>query len=159
MVKTWKILLLWNQKADDLECLHTASGTLKYYQIFNDDPGLTLTYFTARSNLVSYAFVLEKVKTMDFSENIVVYDIKVCRCSQLNEYMKLYECQRSSSSIDLGLILSDSMFLNFFSSITIRPIEAKFHVQPPWDRVTKANSNCLGHMTKMAAMPIYDKTH
>ena len=39
----------------------------------------------ARSNLVAYAnFVGEKVKTMDFSETIVVYDIKVGRCSQLN---------------------------------------------------------------------------
>ena len=39
--------------------------------------GLTLTYFTARSNLVSYAFVWEKCKTMDFSETIVVYDLKL----------------------------------------------------------------------------------
>ena len=43
----------------------------------NDDPGLTLTYFTARSNLVPYAFVWEKGKTMDFSETIVVYDLKL----------------------------------------------------------------------------------
>ena len=53
---------------------------LEYYQVCsNDAPGLTLTYFTARSNLVPYAFVWEKVKTMDFSETtgIVVYDIKV----------------------------------------------------------------------------------
>ena len=51
---------------------------LEYYQIYsNDDPGLTLTYFTARSNLVPYAFVWEKGKTMDFSETIVVYDLKL----------------------------------------------------------------------------------
>ena len=51
---------------------------LKYYQICsNDDAGLTLTYFTARSNLVPYAFVWEKGKTMDFSETIVVYDLKL----------------------------------------------------------------------------------
>ena len=31
----------------------------------------------ARSNLVPYAFVLEKVKTMDFSETVEVYDIQV----------------------------------------------------------------------------------
>ena len=63
-----------------------------YYQIYsNDAPGLSLTYFTARSNLVPYPFVWENVKTMDFSETIVVYDIKVGRCSQLNVYMKLYE--------------------------------------------------------------------
>ena len=58
---------------------------LKYYQVCsNDDPGLTLTYFTVRSNLVSYAFVWDKGKTMDFSEIILVCDIKVGRCSQLN---------------------------------------------------------------------------
>ena len=91
----------------------------EYYQVCsNDAPGLTLTYFTARSNLVPYAFAWEKVKTMNFSETVVVYDIKVGRCSQLNEYMKLYEYQRSRSFIDLGPGHSDSIFLNFFSSIT-----------------------------------------
>ena len=84
---------------------------LEYYQICsNDDPGLILTYFTARSNLVPYVFVWEKVKTMDFSETIVVCDIKVDRCSQLNEYMKLYEYQRSRSFIDRCPNLSDSIF-------------------------------------------------
>ena len=43
----------------------------------NDDPELTLTYFTARSNLVPYAFVWEKGKTTDFSETIVIYDLKL----------------------------------------------------------------------------------
>ena len=51
---------------------------LEYYQVCsNDDPGLTLTYFTAKSSLVPYAFVMEKGKTMDFSETIVVYDLKL----------------------------------------------------------------------------------
>ena len=55
---------------------------LGYYQICsNDDPGLTLTYFTARSNLVHYVSVLEKGKTMDFSETIIGYDIRVSKCS------------------------------------------------------------------------------
>ena len=34
-------------------------------------------------------------------------------------------------------------------------MEAKFHMEPPWDRGTKVCSNGLGHMTKMAIMPIY----
>ena len=72
----------------------------------------------ARLNLVPYAFVWEKVKTMDFSETILVYDIKVGRCSQLSVYMKLHEYQRSRSFIDFGPNHSDSIFLNFFSSIT-----------------------------------------
>ena len=82
------------------------------YQVCsNDDPGLTLTYLTAMSNLVSYAFVWEKVKTMDFSETIVVYNVKVGRCSELNEYLKLYEYQRSRLLLDFGANLSDSIFL------------------------------------------------
>ena len=68
---------------------------------------------------------------MDFSETIVVCDHKVNRCSQLNEYMKVYEYQRSRSFTDLGPNLSDSIFLNLFSSITIWLIEAKFHVECP----------------------------
>ena len=73
--------------------------------------------------LVPYAFVWEKVKTIFFfffffSETIVVYDIKVGRYSQLNEYIKLYEYHRSRSFIDLVPNHSDSIFLNFFSSIT-----------------------------------------
>ena len=53
---------------------------LEYYQVCsNDDPGLTLTYFTARLNLVPYAFVWEKGKTMDFSETVVVYDLKLAK--------------------------------------------------------------------------------
>ena len=50
---------------------------LEYYQVcLNYDPGLTLFYFTARSNLVPYAFVWEKGK-LHFSETIVVYDLKL----------------------------------------------------------------------------------
>ena len=53
---------------------------LKYFEVYsNDDPGLTLTYLTARTNLASYTVVREKGKTTDFSEHIVVYDINVCR--------------------------------------------------------------------------------
>ena len=55
----------------------------------NDDPGVTLTYFTARSNLVTYAFRKEKVKTVDFSETIPACDLKVGRSRQLIEFMKV----------------------------------------------------------------------
>ena len=101
---------------------------LKYYQVCsNDTPGLILTYFTARSNLVPYDVVCEKVKTKDFSETVVVYDIKNGRCSQLNEYMKLYEYHMSRSLIDLGLNHWDSLFSNFFSLIT-----ADFNTPDRW---------------------------
>ena len=57
----------------------------------------------------------KKVKQLICSETMVVYDIKVGRCSQLNKYMKLYEYRRSRFFIDLGPNHSDSIFLNFFS--------------------------------------------
>ena len=63
----------------------------------NDEPGLTLTYFTARSNLVAKDFPFEKVKTVDFSETISACDLKVIRCRQLIEIMKVYEYWRSRS--------------------------------------------------------------
>ena len=34
----------------------------------NDDPQVTLTYLTARSNLIFLAFLSEKGKTVDISE-------------------------------------------------------------------------------------------
>ena len=55
----------------------------------------------ARSNFVPYAFVWEEGKTMDFSETIVVYDIKIGRCSQLNGYMKLMSTKGQGHSLTL----------------------------------------------------------
>ena len=57
----------------------------------NDDPGVTLTYFTARSNLVACAFLWEKVQTVDFSETIAASYLKASRSSHLIEYMKVCE--------------------------------------------------------------------
>ena len=48
-------------------------------------------------------------------------------------------------------------FSNIFSSETALPIKAKFYVEPPWEGGTKVCINGPGHMTKMAAMPIYGK--
>ena len=36
---------------------------------------------------------------MDFSETIVVYDIKVGSYAQLNEYMNFYDCQGHSLTL------------------------------------------------------------
>ena len=40
---------------------------------------------------------------------------------------------------------SDSTFSNLFSLEIARPIEAKFHVEPPWDGRTKVCLNGPGH--------------
>ena len=51
----------------------------------NDNPRVTLTYFTPRSNLVIQAFLWEKVRTMYFSSTIAACDLEVGRCRQLIE--------------------------------------------------------------------------
>ena len=79
--------------------------------------------------------------------------------------MNLYEYQRSRSFIDLlpksFIDLGPrSLRVNIFKLLHLRkagPIEAKFHVEPPWDVGTKVCSNGPGHMTKVAAKPIYGK--
>ena len=53
-------------------------GVWEYYQSYsNYDPGLTLTHFTPRSNLVTQAFVWEKVKIIYFLETIAALGLKV----------------------------------------------------------------------------------
>ena len=50
-----------------------------------------------------------------------------------------------------------STFSNIFFSKTTWLIKAKFYVEPPWVGGTKVCLRHLGHMTKMAATPIYGK--
>ena len=55
-----------------------------------------------------------------------------------------------------GVRPSSSTISNIFSETTC-PIKAKFYVEPPWVGGTKVCLWHLGHMTKMAATPIYGK--
>ena len=52
-IKTLKNLLLWIQWTDLNEAWYVASGTLAHQSLFIHDIGLTLTYLTARSNIVT----------------------------------------------------------------------------------------------------------
>ena len=51
---------------------------------------------------------------------------------------------------------SVNIFKHLFPK-TAWPIKAKCYVEPPWVGRTKGCSRHLGHMTKMAATPIYGK--
>ena len=52
-------------------------------------------------------------------------------------------------------VVRPSTISNVFSSKTAWQIKAKFYAEPPWEGGTKVYINGQGHMTKMAAMPIY----
>ena len=138
---------------------------------------------------------------MDFSETIAACDLKVGRCRQLIEIMKVCEYWRSRSflyhifsrfcmfcallgqdirwaltgplvlwfsspepkahwwaySIPMLWRPSSSTISNIFFFETAGPIKAKFYVEPPWVGGAIFCSQHLGHMTKMAATPIYGK--
>ena len=49
------------------------------------------------------------------------------------------------------------LFSNIFLSETAWSINAKFHVEPPWEVGKEVYINGTGHMTMMATMPIYGK--
>ena len=71
-----------------------------------------------------------------------------------------YSIGRPQSSVCMYVCMYVCMlstFSNNFSSETTESIGGKFHVESPWDGGTKIYSNGPGHMTKKAAMPIYDK--
>ena len=55
------------------------------------------------------------------------------------------------------LSVRPSTFSKIFSSETAWPIKSKFYVEALWKGGTKVFINGPGHMTKMAAMPIYGK--
>ena len=60
-------------------------------------------------------------------------------------------------SAKVAHIVVPSIYTNLVFSQTISPIELKFHVKTPNDKSAKIYTTYFGHMTKMAAMPIYGK--
>ena len=50
-----------------------------------------------------------------------------------------------------------SIYKNIVFSETIWPIELKFQMKTPYNKLAKIYANWYGHMTMMADMPIYGK--
>ena len=64
---------------------------------------------------------------------------------------------KAPSSVRRPSVVHPSTISNDFSSETTGPIATKFQIRPPGPLGKKSCSNGLGHMTNMAAMPIYGK--
>ena len=73
-----------------------------------------------------------KVIFVKISQNFIKSHLKICLISQISVHSLWHVC-------------------------AAWPVEAKFHVEPPWDGSTKVCSNGPGHMTNMATMLIYGK--
>ena len=69
IVNTLKVFLSGTKRPMTLK-LRMHHWFSEYYQVCsNDDPGFTLTYFAAKSNLVPFALIWENGKTMIFFRN------------------------------------------------------------------------------------------
>ena len=75
--------------------------------------------------------------------------------------MAINKFQRSRLTFALSAkvahILVPSIYVNIVFTQTVGPIELKFHVKTSYDKSAKIYTKHFGHMTKMAATPIYGK--
>ena len=75
--------------------------------------------------------------------------------------MAINKCQRSRLTFNFSAKVAHigvpSTHSNIVSLETTRQIELKFHMKTLYDWLAKICTNCTGHMTKMATMPIYGK--
>ena len=94
---------------------------------------------------------------MDFSETIAASDLKVGRSRHLIEHMKVCEYWRSSSFLDLDPRSCTYKNSNRIFSETTVPIWIKFFMKIFRYKEMKIWWHDAGHMTKMAATPIYGK--
>ena len=79
MVESFKNLLLQNQKSYDLDTWHVALGTQALQSFINDDPGLTLTFFTCFCNYSRPRYqvsVLESVPSAKYQGVTISEDLK-----------------------------------------------------------------------------------
>ena len=60
-------------------------------------------------------------------------------------------------SAKVAHIVVPTIYYNIVFSQTIGPIELKFHVKTPYDKLAKIYTNYFGYMAKVAAKPIYGK--
>ena len=75
--------------------------------------------------------------------------------------MAINKFQRSRLNFDLSAKVAHigvpSTYQNIVFSEITWPIELKFHMKTPYDRLAIIYTNCSSHMTKMATTPIYGK--
>ena len=72
--------------------------------------------------------------------------------------MAIIKFQRLRLTLDLSAKVAHIESTNIDFSKTARPIELKFLLKTPYDKLAKVYTKYFSHMTKMAATPIYGKT-
>ena len=118
---------------------------------------LTLAYFSAWSNFVTWAFPKEKVKIVEISETIAASDLKVGRSRHLIEYMKYVSIEGQGPYLTLAQGRVHTKIQTIFSKKNYGAdlnhiLYTSFQAQGNENLMT-----CCWYMTKMAATPTYGK--
>ena len=115
MLTNFRIFLLLKRKADEFETWYAALSTRVLPSLFKWYHWVDNDLFYDKVKFGPLCFCMEKkIKQWIFPKLLrPIVAIKFGWCSQLNEYMKLYEYQRSRTFIDLGPNHSDFSTFNF----------------------------------------------
>ena len=115
-------------------------------------------YFSLRLSITFKEHVLFRVDFLPVTSDSRIFCCFLAHLSQrLIGELIVYSCSGVRPSVVHRRRTSSSTISNIFFSETAGPIKAKFYVEPPWVGGTIFCSLHLGHMTKMAATPIYGK--
>ena len=112
-----KNILLWNQKADNLETWYATLGTRVLPSLFKYRSRVDLDLFYGKVKFVLSSKLVDAVNLMSTWT-----------------YMNIKD---QGHSLSLVQDHSDSTFSSSFSFETAKLSEAKFHVEPPWDEKWK----------------------
>ena len=97
------------------------------------------------------------LNTVELEAKVIILTCYV----ETNETMAINKFQRSRLTFALSAkvahIVVQAIYKNIVFSQTIGPIELKFRMKTPYDKLAKIYTTFFGHMTKMAATPIYGK--
>ena len=138
--------------AHDHETWYAAQGTWALPTLVTWWSLIDLYLFYSKVKSGHLGFCMGKRQTVHFSEAVVAYEVKVDICNQQIRFFYDYQ----STFIDLYPgCLSFSCFI-FFISKTLSWLKPNYILEP-LDGGMKVCSWDLGHIIKMATMPIYGK--
>ena len=157
MDKTLKNLLLQNQLTNDLETSFVALCMWVLSRLFKLSPWVDLDLFYAKVKFGHIGFYMGKSENYLFFRNYCSLRSQTClKHSAKWVYEVGWVFKVKVILWPWSKVTQISKFKLFFSK-TVGQFGTKVHMKA-WRRIgMKINTNELGHMTKMAAMPIYGK--
>ena len=153
MVKTFKNLLLQNQKSYDLETWHVALGTQALQSLYKWWPWVDLDLFYGKVNLGHLYVWMGKTVIKSFNEGKIA-------AKDYIDWIKLLMKKICSQGVVCPCPGAIYLYLTtFFKHLHWNRLanQSQILCGASLGRGNESLYNCPGHMTKMAAMPIYGK--